>query len=98
MLVRFERFPVETDPDTGEVYERLGLVIGKTYEVLGIETYHYRIINEEGEPVLFELDCFAVVDDTQPEFWVTEHGEDGERYSYPPEWQGCFFERIVSFR
>ena len=95
MRVRFERRPVETYPETGEQVElEPALVLGSVYEVLGIEADTYRIINGNGEPALYDPESFTVVDPTEPDFWVTEHGEEGERYSYPPEWQDCFFERV----
>jgi hypothetical protein len=66
--------------------------------VLGIEAGDYRILDDgtpphEPAPVLFEPDCFDITDATEPDFWVCEIGEDGERYCYPPEWRHTgFFE------
>lgn len=53
------------------------------YFVLGIEADDYRILNDVGKPYLYERTLFDVVEPTEPEDWVTEFGEDGERYSYP---------------
>lgn len=76
----------------------LSLTMGKEYDVLGIEADHYRILNDPNtlpygnDPVLFYPDCFRISDSVEPVFWICEYGDDGERYCYPPEWQGYFFE------
>ncbi|WP_163337602.1 hypothetical protein [Desulfopila sp. IMCC35008] len=63
------------------------LDIENEYEVIGIESDDYRIISDtDKEPYLYPPDCFEIVDDTKPPFWVTEFGEDGEEYSYPENW------------
>jgi len=86
---------------------------GQQYLVLGIEADDYRILNDVGKPYLYEPTFFDVVESTEPTDWVTEYGEDGERYSYPtPLNEAGFFEdffdhkpkqtatfwRIVNFR
>ena len=71
---------------------KLSLTIGRIYEVLGIEANDYRILTDEdqkpygNDPVLYEPECFEVVDPLEPDFWQCEYGEDGERYCYPKEW------------
>lgn len=77
----------------------LSLTLEREYEVLGIEADLFRILDDPetkpygDDPVLFEPDCFKVIDPTEPDFWVCEVGEDDERYCYPPEWSGIgFFE------
>lgn len=60
------------------------LTYGKVYLVIGIEADSYRIVDESNEPVLHYPSYFEVVDKKEPEEWITEYGEDGERYSYPP--------------
>lgn len=54
------------------------------YFVLGTEADDYRILNDTGMPYLYSPELFDVVDPTEPEDWVTNYGEDRERYSYPP--------------
>jgi hypothetical protein len=54
------------------------------YFVLGIEADDYRILNDAGRPYLYSPELFDVVDPAEPDDWVTEFGEDRERYSYPP--------------
>jgi hypothetical protein len=69
------------------------LIFEKSYEVLGIEADWYRILNEKSDPVLYPSELFDLIDDSEPADWLTEHGQDGERYSYPPELSGVgFFE------
>ena len=68
------------------------LTLGQTYEVIGIEADDYRIIDDTGDPVLFDAACFDVVDATEPAFWESSWAE-GVCYAYPPEWnRPGFFE------
>src|SRR5712692_10191352 len=60
------------------------LTLGQFYDVIGIEADELRIINNAGRPFLYSPDLFSLVDAREPADWVTEFGEDGERYSYPP--------------
>ncbi len=53
------------------------------YFVIGIEADSYRILNDSGKPYLYPPELFSVVDTSEPEDWVSENGEDGERYAYP---------------
>ncbi len=63
------------------------------YFVIGIEADDYRILNDAGKPYLYGAELFDVIEPTEPDDWVTEFGEDGERYSYPaPLNQVGFFE------
>lgn len=61
---------------------RLG--VGEVYEVIALEADEYRIIDDSGEPVLFEPDCFEIVDPHRPPTWVCTV-EDGVEYASPPE-------------
>jgi hypothetical protein len=54
------------------------------YFVIGIEADDYRILNDFGKPYLYPSHLFEVIDPREPSIWITEYGEDGERYSYPP--------------
>lgn len=54
------------------------------YFVIGIEADDYRILNDAGKPYLYPPGLFDVIDSREPQDWVTEIGDDGERYSYPP--------------
>ena len=60
------------------------LTFGQPYVVLGIEADDFRILNDAGRPFLYPPGLFRVVDAREPADWVTELGEDEERYSYPP--------------
>lgn len=63
------------------------------YFVLGIEADQYRILNDLGKPYLYDSTLFDVLESTEPHDWITEFGEDGERYSYPaPLNEPGFFE------
>jgi hypothetical protein len=54
------------------------------YFVIGIEADDYRILNNYGKPYLYSSHLFEVIDPGEPNTWITEYGDDGERYSYPP--------------
>lgn len=60
------------------------LTSGQLYGVIGIEADELRIINNAGRPYLYPPGLFSLVDAREPTDWVTEFGDDGERYSYPP--------------
>jgi hypothetical protein len=56
---------------------------GQPYFVIGIEADSYRILNDSGKPYLYPPELFSVMDPSEPEDWVSENGDDGERYAYP---------------
>ena len=60
------------------------LTFGQPYVVIGIEADHLRILNNAGRPFLYPPDLFSLIDPEEPTDWITELGDDGERYSYPP--------------
>ena len=53
------------------------------YFVIGIEADDYRILNDYGKPYLYPPQLFEVIDSHEPSIWITEYGDDDERYSYP---------------
>ena len=68
------------------------LTVGRVYEVLGIACDDYRLLDDTGEPVVFDRSCFSIVDPTEPSNWVSEI-DDGARYACPPGWdEPGFFE------
>ena len=80
---------IRNSPDGAEY---ASLTLGRVYEVLGIEGDWLRLINDRGDPVLYDPACFRVVDPSKPADWVWIV-EDGARYAYPPEWgRPGFFE------
>lgn len=60
------------------------LTFGQPYVVIGIEADDFRILNDAGRPFLYRRNLFLLVDAQEPVDWVTEFGDDGERYAYPP--------------
>lgn len=69
------------------------LSVLQNYVVIGIEADDLRIINDQGKPYLYPSVFFTVIDATEPPDWLTEIGEDGERYAYPPQLNSVgFFE------
>lgn len=61
------------------------LTFGQPYVVIGIEADELRILNDAGRPFLYPPNLFSVIDQLEPADWVTEFGDDGERYSYPTQ-------------
>ena len=59
------------------------LTPSQPYFVIGIEADDYRILNDYGKPYLYPPHLFEVIDSREPSTWITEYGDDGERYSYP---------------
>ncbi|HEV2381322.1 MAG TPA: hypothetical protein VG206_16195 [Terriglobia bacterium] len=59
------------------------LTVRQPYVVIGIEADDYRILNDLGRPYLYSRDLFKVVDAREPDDWLSEYGEEGERYAYP---------------
>ena len=59
------------------------LTPGQPYVVIGIEGDHLRILNDAGRPYLYPPALFKLLDPREPGDWVSECGEDGERYAYP---------------
>jgi hypothetical protein len=59
------------------------LTFAQPYAVIGIEADQFRILNDAGRPFLYPPRLFSVLDDREPSDWITEIGDDGERYSYP---------------
>jgi hypothetical protein len=76
MIVQLRQASVDQLPD---------LTPNQFYVVIGIEADDLRLINDEGRPYLYPVESFEIIDDEEPEEWVTEYGDDGEQYSYPPE-------------
>ena len=71
----------------------LALALGREYEVLGLESDWYRLLNDRNDPVLYSPDAFQVLDTAEPAFWICKRGENGERYAYPEPWAHVgFFE------
>jgi hypothetical protein len=60
-----------------------GLTPGQPYVVIGIEGDDFRILNDAGRPYLYPPRLFKILDEREPADWITELGEDGERYAYP---------------
>jgi hypothetical protein len=59
------------------------LTPAQPYFVIGIEADDYRILNDSGKPYLYSSELFEIVDPYEPDEWIIEYGDEGERYSYP---------------
>lgn len=56
----------------------------KPYFIIGIEADDYRLLNDEGKPFLYSAEFFEIINKKEPDDWINEYGDDGERYAYPP--------------
>lgn len=65
---------------------RHSLTVDREYEVIGICCNDYQLLDDDCEPILYDAICFEVTDPSEPPFWITKYGEEGERYSHPPGW------------
>ncbi len=61
------------------------LTYGQYYVLIGIEADDFRLLNDQGRPYLYPHHFFEVIDPHKPSDWVTEIGEAGEVYAYPPK-------------
>jgi hypothetical protein len=66
-----------------ENFDYPDLTADQPYFVIGIEANDYRIWNDYGKPYLYPSDLFELIDSHEPSNWITEYGDDDERYSYP---------------
>jgi hypothetical protein len=44
----------------------VSLTLGSEYEVLGIEADWLRLLNDRGEPILYDPACFQVTESSEP--------------------------------
>jgi hypothetical protein len=67
------------------------LKIGKRYLCVGIEYNNYcRVVDEDGEPVLFSRRWFEKFA-KYPKSWIRREYSDGEFFIYPPELSKQYF-------
>jgi hypothetical protein len=75
-------------PKTKIPYQRVR--IGKSYLCVGIEYSGYRIVDDDGEPILYSKKWFERIDH-YPKNWIKTEYPDGQYFIYPPELQESFF-------
>jgi hypothetical protein len=72
---------------------RVSLVQGNEYEVIGIELLDYRIFDESGEPALFPKSYFQDEEVAPPPDWICRKYDDDEyEYNLPQFSDRGFFE------
>ena len=76
---------IQFKPDDRTRSKYYDLTIERVYNVIGIEADDFRIMNDNGRPYLYPKEIFVVVSTEEPNEWMSEYGEGGERYAYPPE-------------
>ena len=70
--------------------EHRGLSIGAVYDVVGLDSENFRVIDDDDEPFLYPKASFEIVDPAIPEDWVTETVDD-DYFVDPPECAGRGF-------
>jgi hypothetical protein len=67
------------------------LKIGKRYLCVGIEyDNECRVINDDGEPILYPRKWFERIDQ-YPKSWIKKEYSDGQFFIYPPELSEQYF-------
>jgi hypothetical protein len=61
------------------------LTARNVYRVIAIEADRLRIMNDAGEPGLFERRAFIVIDGRLPVTWLVERDDAGRLHASPPE-------------
>ncbi len=65
------------------------------YQVLCVEDDMFRLLDDGGEPSLFECHLFEIVDESIPSDWVTQILSCDEKYSGPPRFlKAGYFEDV----
>ncbi len=67
------------------------LTPGNVYRVLELGTEDVRVMSDVGEPGLYPLSWFSVVDDSWPDDWIVTFGTEGERTATPRTLSGNYF-------
>lgn len=63
--------------------EHQGLVPGAEYYVLGADDEYYRVVDNDGEPILYPKELFEVLDCTIPADWQFCEYKEGEYHLEP---------------
>jgi hypothetical protein len=75
--------------------DHAALTPGKTYVVIGLCDSMFRIVNDEGEPILYPRGLFRITDPDIPRDWIRHDEPDGSYYIDPPECSAPgFYERV----
>jgi len=64
--------------------EHRELSVGEVYEVVGLDSASFRVINDKDEPILYPKGLFDVIDPAIPADWITKTVDDVS-YTDPPE-------------
>lgn len=66
-------------------FDNQNLVENKIYDVIGISTNYFRVVDEMWEPILYPKYLFDVIDASIPEWWIRKEYSADEYYINPPE-------------
>lgn len=50
---------------------------------MAIEANSYRILDDTGDPILYDNDEVQIIDSEVPTTWTWEYGDEGEAYAGP---------------
>ncbi|MBI9016447.1 MAG: hypothetical protein JEZ07_04210 [Phycisphaerae bacterium] len=68
------------------------LTLDKIYIVVGISQSDLRIVDDDGEPILYPISLFEIVDKAIPSDWEVVMGDEGETYWNPDFVKPGFYE------
>ncbi len=67
-------------------YDNQCLEPKKVYEVIGLSSKYFRVIDESGEPIFYPKYLFDIIDSTIPDWWIKEDFKEDDYYFInPPE-------------
>lgn len=75
----------------GPLKEHFALTEGRVYPVIGLTADSFRVIDDEGRPILYPKECFDLVDESVPADWKWKVYSEVEYYADPPELAGNDF-------
>jgi hypothetical protein len=64
--------------------EHRRLSVGTVYDVVGLDSENFRVIDDSDQPFLYSKALFEIVDPSIPGDWITETRDD-VYYTDPPE-------------
>jgi hypothetical protein len=69
-----------------EIFELHSYTLLKNYIVLTIENNYYRLISDAGEPILYPIKCFEIMDPQIPSFWNAYYSSECNTMDLAPEY------------
>lgn len=79
---------IKTKSNFNSEFQINGLSVGNIYEVLAYSNKTYRILNDiDNLPYVYPIDCFEVMDFSEPNFWIEKSYDNNKFEKFPKEWE-----------